>query len=296
MAKPWVRSLVSVGRLLISALTCLSAAVLLLSLSARTLYQPSPFEAAAKGDFRTALYAEVQDHLQSEALFYGIPYEVLQTGITQESLDKAVAARMASVYSRLCEGEQLAPVAVDAAPFEAAIAAYFKTLPVEEQPLDTNAAATIAGEIVDSTALVAASGIAERTLSLTDSVFRKTAWPRRIGDCTLWAAIGLCVLTVLSLIPIGRSFRSRLQSTAGALFVGTALVAIPVWLFERLDFPSSLVIAESALREYVTTLLYTAIGQVSTLTRGAFILSAALLVIATVILALKKEKTDQPAG
>ncbi len=125
MAKPWFRVLSAVWRTAFTVLTCLSVAVLLLSLSLGCLYQPQPFKEAADGAFRAALYSEVQEHLQSEALFYGIPYEVLQPALTAEGLDKAVSARMDSIYPRLSGGEKLAPVAVGAAPFEAAVNADF---------------------------------------------------------------------------------------------------------------------------------------------------------------------------
>ncbi len=285
----------SVARTVLAVLLVLAALLCLLSLSARQVYQPSRYSAAANDAFYDALYVAVQDHLQSEALFYGIPYETLQQGVTKQTVRAAVEPSIASVYGTLRGENNTADIALSAEPFRAAIQAYFDGLPVEERPLDPKAAETIAKELVKSTALVAASGIGDRTLKLAKPFFADSALPKQVADGFWWFVAVLGVLTVVSILPLGRSWRERLQGTAGSLFIGTALAAVPAFLFARLDFPSKLVIGESALREYVCALLYGLIDSVRTITLTAFIVMAVLLVITTVILSLMK-KTDQPDG
>lgn len=285
----------ALARTVLAVLLALTALAGLLSLSARQVYQLARYSAAANDAFYDSLYVAVQDHLQSEALFYGIPYETLQQGVTKPSVRAAVEPSIASVYGTLRGDNTMADIVLPTEPFRAAVQAYFDGLPVEEQPLDPKAAETIAGEVAKSTALVAAAGIGDRTLNLVKPLFSNSSLPKRVADAFWWLVAALGVLTVVSVLPIGRSWRERLQSTAGSLFIGTAMAAVPAFLFARLDFPSKLVIGESALREYVSAFLYELIDSIRTLTLTAFIVAAVLLVITTVILSLQK-KTDQPDG
>ncbi len=290
MDKPMVRTALGVGRFVIALLLCVSLAASLLLTSLQPLLERQLYEAtAARPEFVAALQADVQDYLDGECLFYGLPLEAVSDVLTADQIKAAAAARMASVYEALCSGEKPAAVTVDAAPFEAAIAAYFDTLPVEEKPLDTTAAATIAADFATGLAAVMQLGITEKITDMAHPVFAEQSLPRRVLKLVPWCILLAVLCAAIGLIPVRSTLRARAYGVAGAAFVGSALAAVPTWLFVGLDFPASIALGDSALREYVRLCLYTVLDRMTWITTTAFVVSAVLLT-ASVVWVVRKQK------
>ncbi len=295
MDKPLVRVLFTVGRLVLAAIVCVSLAVSLLLWSAGAVFNRELYVSVAADDaFVTALEADVRDHLEDECLFYGIPFEVMDGVVTGEQIRSAAKTRMGSVYDALCSGGEPDAIVLDTAPFQTVIQGYFDSLPTEEQPLDAEAAATIAKDFADGVSAVMQLGVTAKLLKTAHPLFAEDALPRKILRLFPWSLLMTVLFALVGLIPVKTTLRQRAYGVSGALFVGSALVAVPTWLFVGLDFPSSIALSESALREYVRLLLYTVLDRMTVITTTAFVISAILLIASVVWIVIeKKEKAAQ---
>lgn len=294
MNKPIVRVLLTVGRLAVAAIVCVSLAVSLLLWSAGALFNHRElYVSVAKDDaFIEALEADVRDHLEDECLFYGIPFEVMDGVVTPAQMRAAAKTRMESAYDALCSGGEPDAIVLDTAPFQAVIQAYFDSLPKEEQPLDTEAAATLAKDFADSVSSVMQLGVTAKLLKTAHPLFAEDALPRKVLRLLPFSVLITVLFALVGLIPVKTTLRQRVYGVSGALFVGSALIAVPTWLFVGLDFPATIALAESALREYVRLLLYAVLDRMTLITTTAFVISAMLLIAAVIWLVIeKKEKT-----
>ncbi|MBQ9963976.1 MAG: hypothetical protein IJP14_02520 [Clostridia bacterium] len=279
----FVCALLGIVRFVITAGLCVSLAAVLLLSGLRVLFDREWYvQTTREPAFVEQLQADIADYLEDECLFYGIPFESVKDVLTEQQIQAAAEKRMASVYDALCSGGEPTAVTVDAAPFTAAIQAYFDTLPAEERPLDTEAAGTIATDFASGVASVMQLGISGKIVATAHPAFAEDSLPRRVLGTVHWWAVAVLVLTGLSLIPYGSTLHKRAYSTTGALFIGSALAAVPTWLFVRLDFPASIALGESALREYVQLLLYTVLDRLNVITATAFAISAVLLLASVV--------------
>lgn len=288
-------ALLAVGRFVLAAALCASVVVALRSFSLQTVFEREIYTAAAASEsFVSSLHAEALEHLESECLFYDLPYDTMSAALPVDTVKAVAAERMAAVYDSLCTGEELPSVTLDPAPFKAAIDSFFETLPVEERPLDPDASQTIAGELAESTALVMSIGISDKLLATAHPLFADTSSLRRAASMGVWGLLAVIILAAVSLIPFKSTWRQRAYGTASALFIGSAVVAAPMWLFIRLDLPSKIAIGDSALREYVNRVLYTVLDRGNAVATTAFIATAIVLIASVVwIVTEKKQKTAQ---
>ncbi len=288
-----VRVLLTVGRLAIAVIVCVSLAVSLLLWSAGALFDRELYVSVAADDaFIAALEADVRDYLEDECLFYGIPFEVMDGVVTAEHMRSAAKTRMGSVYDALSGGGEPDAVVMEIAPFQTVIQAYFDSLPREEQPLDTAAAATVAKDFADGVSSVMQLGITAKLVKTARPVFAENALPRKALRVLPFAVLLTVLFALVGLIPVKTTLRRRAYGVSGALFAGSTLVAVPTWLFVGLDFPASIALVESALREYVCLALYTVLDRMTVIATTAFVISAILLIASIVWLVTDKtEKT-----
>ncbi len=287
----WQNTLIAVARLLVAAVLCAAVVCSLLAFSLQAVFDSDVYGAAAETDaFVAALHTEVSEHLESECLFYDLPYDTVKEAMPVQTVQAVARERMAAVYDTLCRGTKLPAATLDPAPFKAAIDSFFETLPAEERPLDVDASKTIAGELAESTALVMSIGISDKLLASARPLFADVSPLRRVADAGAWILLTVVVLAALSLIPLKSTWRQRAYTTASTLFIGSAVVAVPMWLFVGLDLPSKIAIGDSALREYVNAVLYTVFDRANAIATAAFIVSAVLLIAAVVWLVTNKNK------
>lgn len=288
-----VHVLLTVGRLLVAVIVCVSLAVSLLLWSMGALLDREVYVSVAADDaFITALQADVRDHLEDECLFYGIPFEVMDGVVTAEQMRSTAQARMGSVYDALYSGGEPDTIVLDAAPFQAVIQAYFDSLPIEEQPLDTAAAATVAKDFAEGVSAVMQLGITAKLVKTAHPVFAEGSLPRTVLRVFPWCVVITVLFALVGMIPVKTTLRQRAYGVSGALFVGSTLVAVPTWLFVGLDFPASIALGESALREYVRLLLYTVLDRMTVITTTAFVISAILLIASIVWLVIEKKGNE----
>lgn len=277
------RLLLACGRGVLAILLCVATAAALAVSALQPIVRRELYvSTAAKENVTQALYADALEFLESECLFYDLPFETLSTALTADMVETVLTTRMGGVYDVLRDGGTLPPITPDPEPFKAAIDTFFETLPEDEKPLDDAASATIAKEIADGVALVLGMGIGDKLTGKVSAVFSASSPLMGVMamEWLLWLVVG--ILTAISLIPLKSRLYNRAYTTAGALFIGSALTAAPTWLFAGLDFPAQLALGESALREYVKTMLYTIIGRMQTVFTVAFVISGILLIAAVV--------------
>jgi len=280
-----------IARFLLAALLCVAVVCLLLTFSLQVMFDADIYGKAAQTEaFASALHEEVLEHLDAECLFYGLPYDTIKDAMPMQTVLGVAQERMATVYDTLCRGTKLPSLSLDSAPFKAAIDSFFETLPFEERPLDPDASQTIAKELAESTALVMSIGISDKLIKTAHPLFAENSPLRRVADSSVWLMLVIALLTAACLYPLKSTLRQRAYSAASTLFVGSAVVAVPTWLFVSLDFPAKLAIGDSALREYVSGVLYIAIDRMTAVTTTAFVISAVLLIASVVWLVKEKNK------
>lgn len=284
------KPLLSLARLLVAVLLCAAVVGSLLAVSLQALFKRDLYVTVAASDtVVSALHAEVLEQLESECLFYDLPYNTMKTALPENTVRTALAAYADDLYTALDSGALPSSVALDTAPFKAAIDLFFDTLPAEERPLDPDASQTIAQELSENISHVLSMGIGEKVLKTAHPLFARA---HRLVDTGVWLLLTAVVLAAVSMIPTKSTLRERAYGTASSLFVGCAIVAAPTWLFVSLDFPAKLAIGDSALREYVNGVLYTALDRMTAITTTAFVISAVLLIASVVWnVKTKKEKT-----
>ena len=144
------------------------------------------------------------------------------------------------------------------------------------------AAATIAADFAKGTASVMQLGLTAKMVQTAHPLFAEDSLPRRVVSLYPWWSLATVVLVAISLLPFKSTLRQRAYGTAGALFIGSALAAVPTWLFVSLDFPSSIALGESALRTYVRETLYAVLDRMQFITTVAFVVGAVLLIASIV--------------
>ena len=286
----WQNGLLTVGRFVLAAVLCVALVAALLCFALQTACERGVYIAAAETDaVVSALHTEVLEQLESECLFYDLPYDTMKTALPLDTVKTVVTERASAVHTALATGASLPSVTLSAAPFKTAIDSFFDTLPMEERPLDTDASQTIATELSESLSRVLSMGIGDKVLKTAHPLFARA---HRLADMRVWLLLGVFMLAAVGMIPVKTTFRRRAYSTVGALFLGSAITAVPTWLFASLDFPAKLAIGDSALRDFVRTVLYTVIDRMTVIVTIAFIVSAVLLTASVVWLVKdKKQKT-----
>ncbi len=234
----------------------------------------------------------VEDSLEAECLFYDIPFDTLRTCVTDEWLREISREYTASVYEALCSGEELVPVSVSADVYRTALEGYFASLPEDKRPRDETVTDTLSKEFAEVTSATLSSGIINRVLNYGHDFVYGNTLLRRVSSYAPWALLATLVLAALSLLPWG-GFRSRFYSTAGSLFVGSALSFVPLWLLKRYDLPSRLALGDSPLKLYVRGIVGGMTEGFTALTFGVFLAASVLLVAATVVLVTAKKEQHQ---
>ncbi len=283
---PTTRFLLAAGRTLAAILLTAALVTALLTTAVGIVFDRDRYvEAAANEGFLNTLYADVQNVLKSECEEQRqLPYEPFRDTVTKPMIHKAVSDRLASIYDRMSGEGELRAVVLDPAPLAAALDRYFDGLPAEEQAeLSPDVAKQVAEEITTTLEWVLVSGVSDRLVTTVSPLFTATAKLRRLSAWAVWLWVAVAVLIAVNMIPYGSRWRKRAHVTAGALFLGSAAVAIPAWLIVDHDLPSRLIFREGdALPQYIRTLLYDVSGRIHLLVTVAFAVTAVLLVAAIV--------------
>lgn len=277
------RGLLAMLRGLVCVLLCTFFLVTLLSAFVKfTLFDQSEYRAVVeKEGFSEEMAGFVREALEAECLFYDLPFTILDATVTEEFADQFSRAYAENLHEALFEGSEMKIPPVDSELYRAAIVDYFATLPKEEQPLDNDAAATIADAFSQTASLVLQSGISDRLLQPAGRVLTHPLLVQMESSFSHLVTVTGALLIVGLLLGIG-CFRRQCYCLCGALTVGSMLFFVPVWLLWKYDLPEKLVLGESPLRLYVDGILYRFFDELWHLAAVAFIVSAVLLLIAIV--------------
>ena len=254
----WRAARVITALLLIAAVIAATAASVCGIALDRDLY----VQTAGDDTFLNTMYRDVQSLLKDECVEQrGLPYEPFQHTISKDMVQQAVAIRMSSICDAMRGEGQATAVSIDSKPLEDALVRYFASLPAEEQAehATPEMAKQVADEIVQPIEWLISSGISTRLLDAIRPMFAYTIKLRKFADLSIWLWVAVVALTVINLLPFATSLRKRAYMTAGAWFLGSTAVAVPLWLVIRHDFPSRLAIdvKTDALAQYIRALVNT---------------------------------------
>lgn len=288
------------NRILVSALRSLAAVVLTVTCAATVLlaclqfgvYDERVFlDIPNDPDFVAKMQESVLDVVEHDCTSVcGIPFAVLKPTITTERIGAWAKQYCDKLYDSLRTGQKVSNFTVDPAPYRDAIVAYFESVPEadrdEDFPRDAAEIAEIADEnakeLAHSTASIFEAGFPKKVfdyghrLLYGDTLLRKAAalWPL--------AAFATLLLIAVCLLP-WRAWRARVYGAAGALFVGSALVFLPLQLLQRHDITKDIKWGQSPTRWYMEGMLNGTVDRMTAIALGVFIVAAVLLVAAVVV-------------
>lgn len=280
------------ARFLLSLLLVLSVAATLLScvlryaLLDRTAYTKAAHSPALVNSVHTVLL----NRLESECLFYDLPFETLKTAVSKETAKTLVTAQTLAMYDALFNGAPLPKVEWDGAALTRTIQSFFDTLPEQDRPTN-DAAQTIAADLINSMSPMLRIGLSDKLLAQGHSIIKKLLPLQSFATITVWLALLSVVLAVGLWLVTPKSTPQRLQTVFGMVFFGSSVVAVPFWLLRWYDLPSRLVLSESALKQYVNSVLYRIVNYSVTVTSVVFAVSAVLLFTAVVLRVRKMNKS-----
>lgn len=281
--------------MLVSVLLIVSTAVaVLLCATDRVVFSESVYSNLIKDTaFTDTMRTYLLDDLEAECLFYDVPFDKVKTAVTTEWVNDLSSDYMAIAYDTLHKGSSEREFSVDPAPYRAVLQNFFASLPENERPLDEKAAETIAKELAQSTQQVLAGGMINTVLDYGYRFVYGNELLRRVMGYGGWAVTAVLVLTILSLLPFGSTWRQRAYATAGSLFLGSALAFVPLWLLQRYGLAARLALGASPLKLYVTGIVDGMIDGMTATAGWIFVGTAVLLVAAVVVLALTKNHKTQ---
>ena len=303
------RILLSVLRVLtVIVLTIACAATVLLATLRFGVYDERVFlDIPENPEFISKMQTSILDVVEDDCISVcGIPFEVLKPTVTTERVKQWTKQYCDKLYNSLRTGQKVSNFTVDPKPYHAAIVAYFENTPEEERdedfPRDAAEISEIANEnateLARSTASILEAGLPKKVfdyghrLVYGDNFLRKAAalWP--------WFALVTAALIAVCLLP-WRAWRTRVYGAAGSLFVGSALLYVPLMLLQRHDITKDIKWGQSPTRWYMEGILNGTIDRMTAIALGVFIAAAVLLVAAVVVTVWPKkapaeEKSEEP--
>lgn len=282
----------SIIRAALSVLLLLSVAATLFAYMVNySLFDTTCYMKAAESPaFTESVHTAVYDQLESECLFYELPFDTMKTVIDKEQINRLVKEQLVSVGNSIVHEKPMADIVLDTAPFVKAIDTFFASLPEDERPLDNNAAQTIANDLVKAIEPVLHFGVGNTLLKSAQGIMRKLLPLKQFTSLGVVLLLGSIVLAVgVWFLAVG-PFSHRLYTVAGLLFLGSSVAAVPMWLLRWYDLPSRLVLGQSALKQYINQVIYSLVDHLTIVTSAVVAVSAVLL-ITTVVLKLKPHTT-----
>ncbi len=295
MADTFSHAFRKTARFLLSLLLVFSVAATLLAFVLRYIFfnRTSYTKAAHAPAVIESVHAALLNSLESECLFYDLPFETIKTAVSKEVVETLVTTQTSAVYDALFDGTPLPKVQWDPTTLAQTIQTFFDTLPEQDRPSDT-AAQTIADDLINSLSPILNIGLSDKLLKQGHGIVQKLLPLQSFSSlAVLWLLLSVALaLGLWWVTPKGTA--QRLQSVFGMTFFGSSVVAVPLWLLCRYDFPSQLVLGESALKQYINGVLYQIIDYSVILSSVVFCVSAVLLIAAVITKIIPRKPETTP--
>lgn len=277
-------------------LAVMTAATVLLFCLQRFVFQESLYRNIPQDpEFAAGMTQYVLDDLEAECLFYSLPFDTVKAAVTADWVQQLSQEYATAVYSGLCDGSMTADFSVDPSRYRAVLDSYFAELP-EGHLADENAAATLSEDLAESTQQVLSGGISSTLIGYGHRFVYGDTRLRRLSSAAFVVGVATVLLAALSMIPLRSTWRRRAYATAGSLFVGSALAAIPLWLAQRHNLADRLALGKSPMKLYADGIIN---GVVHGMTQAACLIMLVcflLLIAAVVVVACEKEPIKPDAA
>ena len=283
----------TVLRILLSVLLCPIVLLTLLSAVVRfTVYDPQSYTSFVDDSVAMSLTSFVRDELEAECLFYDLPFEVLDTPLSQQHV-KAYAQQYADAMAKaLLEGEEFAVPAVDESLYVSSVQAFFDSLPQEERPLDPKAAQTVGKELAAIAQSQMKAGLNDSWLRLAHR-YLSHRFLAMLADGFFVLVAAVAVLWLAAVLVSLSHWRQSLYGCAFGSAVGSAFVAIPLFLLFRYGLPERLALMDSPLKLYIDGVLNALIADAIRLTVTVFIVLSVLLLFTVVFCLIPNKKVKE---
>lgn len=240
--------------------------------------------------FSEKMKGYMREELESECLFYDLPFSVLDEALVAENIDAFVVRYAEELYSALLNGTAIAISDWDSQPFVDAVQHFFDTLPLEEKPFDPNAAQTVGTELSDYTVFLLKGGIRESFLKMGYKIFSHPLIVKLIEKLTFffWMAI-VCVLGIL--LCSWSDWRKGGYIISFMLGISSFLALVPFWLLDRYSLMERISLADSPFKLYVESIFNSILHEAITITATCFLVTTGLFLLSIVLRSFSSHKT-----
>lgn len=219
-------------------------------------------------------YARVD--LETECLFYGLPFDVIDQSLTQKDAKNFSLTYIDAVYDAVFISGTLTFPAVDAALFRDAIATQLAEEDVEDAIIDE-----LAAEFAAVTTAAWRLGITQKILNPVHRIATNPWAVRFLNGGPVLAGI-TALLIAAGLALRWRHIRRQTYLLTGTLTAGSILLFIPLWLLDRYGVAEKLVLGDSPLRLFMIRWLNAVTSQLADFAKWVLLVSAVLTLAAVI--------------
>lgn len=273
-----------IGKALLLVFCCLATLLAILSAVIKnTLLDESTYVSVTeRPGFVEDMTAFVRDELESECLFYDLPFSVIDEALSDARVETFAREYAHNVYETLTTGTALEFPEWQAQPFVDAVNTFFESLPDADRPLDITAADTVGNELSACAFSMLKAGLDEKLLMVGHRVFSHPLLCRLV-DWFGWFVTAAVLFATAGLLLAWRQIRYHLYSTALTLGIGSATSFFSFWLLRRYDPASRLALMDSPLKLYVDAVLNAILDEAIYISGWCFGIASVLVLVAIVI-------------
>lgn len=246
---------------------------------------------ANKKETVNSMTTYLYETLESECLFYDIPFEQIKSALPVETVSKLMVSCVDRIYTMAVEGGKPESIIIDTTLFQQVLEAYFYSLPDEEQPRNLQETAiTISTELAEKVELRLNAGIDDTVLTgLHSFLFSNGVAYKLASNFWLFLVLLLLACAISFLLGTGDIFR-RFYTVFGTLLIGSMAVFTPLFLLCEYDLLSRIVIGDSPLKLYINNLYNMVLGNCFSVSLFVFVILGLLTIIAIVAIVIRQSR------
>ncbi len=274
----------SVGSVVLTILVALFSFLGVLSFALKTTVADEANYIAVAHDpaFSEQMMSYVREDLESECLFYDLPFTVLDEALSLEQIRTFSLEYVAGVYDSLLYGAELESPEWGAQPFITAVQHFFDSLPAEEKPFDETAAVTVGTELADCTAAFLKGGIRERFLEMGHRLFLHPLFGALLGKIPVFFL--LAVVCVVGIFLCGwRKWKESVYASCFALSLSAFLAWVSFELLNRYDLMERIALADSPLKLYIESFYNSFLQEALSVTSFCLLITVVLFLVSIVL-------------
>lgn len=256
--------------------------VLSVVLNETLVHQENYTTAVQTAEFAEQMNGYLRDELESECLFYDLPFSVLDDALSIKRIETFSGEYAATIHDALFNGSDIKTPSWDAQPFVDAVQKFFDSLPQEKKPFDETAAVTVGTELSEYAVGLLKAGVREAFLEKGHQLLSHPLLSVLLHKMSLflWMTI-VCAAGVL--LCHWEKWKKGLYAISFALGISSVITAAPLWLLKRYELMERLALADSPLKLYIEAIFNSILFEAAQMTGICFVVSCFLVLLAIVL-------------